>query len=59
MNNSLLIKIILISVIIIYIIIQLMNFYDIGQESYGIYLGFIIFIILSIIILPNSYPKIK
>ena len=47
-----------ISTVIIYAIIQIFNLYGIDFNSYGFYLFFYIFIILSIIILPNNYPSV-
>jgi hypothetical protein len=47
------------TLIFIYIIIQILNFYGIGTEYYGIYLGFLAFMLLSIIVLPNTYSTIK
>lgn len=38
---------------------QILNFYGIGQESYGIYLGFFLFMLLSIAILPNEDIALK
>lgn len=46
------------SIIFLYSLIQILNFYGIDQNSYIVYILFYIFIILSIIILPNNYPKI-
>lgn len=45
--------------IFLYIVTQILNFYGIGTESYGIYLGFIAFILLSIVILPNKDSTLK
>jgi hypothetical protein len=45
------------SIIFCYCIIQILQFYGINQDVYGIYLNFYILIILSIFILPNDYPK--
>ena len=59
MNTSTLVTFIGVTVIILYVLLQLFSFYGIGQSSYGIYLAFIIFIVLSIIILPNNYPTLK
>jgi hypothetical protein len=47
-----------ISIVFFYSLIQIMKFYGVGEDSYGIYLLFYIFIIISILILPNEYPKI-
>ena len=46
-----------ISLIFFYCLIQILKFYGVGPEVYGIYLYFYLFIILSILILPNEYPK--
>jgi hypothetical protein len=46
------------SVILFYSITQILKFYGIGEDIYGVYVLFYIFIIISIIILPNNYPKI-
>lgn len=52
------ITIIGISTIIFYSLIQVLKFYSVGEEVYGYYLLFYAFMILSVMILPNSYPKI-
>jgi len=46
------------SVIFFYRLTQILNFYGLGEDVYGIYILFYIFIILCILILPNDYPKI-
>jgi len=46
------------SIIFLYSIIQILNFYGIGEDTYGVYVLFYIFIIISLLILPNDYPKI-
>lgn len=46
------------SLIFLYSLIQIFKFYGIGQDVYGIYLAFYIFIMISIIVLPNKYPSI-
>jgi hypothetical protein len=38
---------------------QILNFYGIGQESYGIYLGFFLFMLLSMAVLPNQDITLK
>ena len=47
------------SLLFIYIITQILNFYGIGQESYGIYLGFFLFMLLSMAILPKQDKTLK
>ncbi len=46
------------SIIFLYILTQLLNYYGIKEDVYGIYILFYIFIILCILILPNDYPKV-
>lgn len=57
MSTSVILSIIGFSWILIYIIIQILTFYGIGSNVYGVYLAFFIFIILSIVVLPNTNPK--
>jgi hypothetical protein len=47
-----------ISILIFYSLIQIFTFFGISQDTYGVYLLFYVFLILSVIILPNEYPKI-
>ena len=46
------------SIILFYSITQILKFYGIGEDVYGVYILFYIFIVLTIIILPNDYPKV-
>jgi hypothetical protein len=46
------------SIILLYSLTQILKFYGIGEDVYGVYVLFYIFIIISIIVLPNDYPKI-
>jgi hypothetical protein len=46
------------SFIILYTIITILKFYGISENIYSIYLLFYIFIIISLIVLPNNYPHI-
>jgi hypothetical protein len=48
-----------VSLIFLYAVTQILNFYGIGTESYGIYLGFFAFILLSMLILPNTDKSLK
>jgi hypothetical protein len=52
------ITIIGISVVLLYCISQIMKFYGIGEETYGIYVAFYIMLLISIFILPNNYPSV-
>ena len=47
-----------ISIIFFYSLTQILKFYGVGEDVYGVYLLFYIFIIISILVLPNDYPKI-
>ena len=47
-----------IAIVIMYILVQILNFYGIGQDVYGIYLAFILFMILNFFMLPTKNAKI-
>jgi len=47
-----------ISIVFFYSLTQILNFYGIGQDIYGAYLLFYIFLIITVLILPNDYPKV-
>lgn len=47
-----------ISIIFFYCLTQILNFYGVSEDVYGVYILFYIFIILCILILPNNYPKV-
>lgn len=46
------------SIIFFYSLTQILNFYGLSEDVYGVYVLFYIFIILCILILPNDYPKV-
>jgi hypothetical protein len=46
------------SVIFFYSLIQILSFYGISEDVYGVYVLFYIFIIVCILVLPNDYPKV-
>jgi len=56
MNFESMLKGIAISLLIIYCLTQILNFYGIGINIYGSYLAFYAFLLLSTYILPTSYP---
>ena len=58
MSPASLISLIGFSVIFMYILIQILNFYGVTTDSYGTYVAFYIFMLLSIVILPNAIAKI-
>lgn len=45
------------SIVFFYSLIQIFKFYGVGEDIYGIYLLFYIFIIICILVLPNNNPK--
>jgi len=46
------------SIVFFYSLTQILKFYGVGEDVYGVYILFYIFIIISILILPSDYPKI-
>ena len=58
MNLANIITLLGISMIFFYSIIQILKFYGVKEENYGIYLLFYMFLILSIIVLPHDYPSV-
>ena len=47
-----------ISIIFFYCIVQILNFYELSISSYGVYLMFFMFMMVSYIILPHQYPTL-
>jgi len=47
-----------ISLILFYCITQILNFYGISTSTYGIYLVFFGFMIITFMILPHDYPSL-
>ena len=45
------------SIVFFYSITQILKFYGVGEDIYGVYILFYIFIIISILVLHNGYPK--
>ena len=46
------------SIVFFYSLTQILKFYGITEDMYGAYILFYIFLITSILILPNEYPKV-
>jgi hypothetical protein len=44
------------TIILYYSITQILKFYGVGEDVYGVYILFYIMIIISILVLPNEYP---
>jgi hypothetical protein len=45
------------SIVFLYSLIQILKFYGVDEDVYGVYVLFYIFIIISILVLPHDYPK--
>jgi hypothetical protein len=45
------------SIIFFYSLTQILKFYGIGEDVYGVYILYYIFIIISVLILPNDSPN--
>ena len=46
------------SVIVLYSVMQILKFYGVGEDVYGVYVLFYVFIISCVLVLPNDYPKV-
>jgi len=46
------------SIIFFYSLTQILKFYGISEDVYGVYILFYIFLVICILVLPNDYPKI-
>ena len=47
-----------ISIIFLYSLTQILKFYGVGEDVYGVYILFYIFIAISIVVLPKDYPNV-
>jgi hypothetical protein len=47
-----------ITIIMFYCLSQVLNFYGVGQDVYGVYALFYIFLIICMIVLPKDYPTV-
>jgi len=47
-----------VSIIFFYCASQILNFFGISQDVYGVYILFYVFLIVCILILPKDYPKV-
>jgi hypothetical protein len=48
-----------ISILLVYGLTRILEFYGIGINVYGSYIAFYFFILISSFILPREYPKIS
>lgn len=47
-----------VSVLVFYSVSKILQFYGIGENVYGVYMLFYMFIIALIMLIPNNYPDI-
>jgi hypothetical protein len=48
-----------ISILLVYGLTRILEFYGIGINIYGSYIAFYFFVLISSFILPRNYPKIS
>jgi hypothetical protein len=48
-----------ISILLVYGLTRILEFYGIGINVYGSYIAFYFFVLISSFILPREYPKIS
>ena len=48
-----------ISILLVYVLTRVLEFYGIGINVYGSYMAFYMFIMISLFILPRNYTTIK
>ena len=58
MKLSSIITLLGITILFVYCIIQILNFYGLSIGSYGVYLMFYVFMVISYIILPHQNPSL-
>lgn len=59
MKASSIISMLGIALLLFYGITRILEFYGIGINIYGSYVAFYIFILISILVLPNNYMNIS
>lgn len=59
MNTSSTITTLGLSLLLIYGLTKVLDFYGIGINMYGSYLAFYLFLLISVFILPNNYYKLN
>jgi hypothetical protein len=59
MSASSMITVIGISVLIVYGVTKILEFYSIGSNVYGSYIAFYFFMLISYYVLPRDYFNIK
>ena len=58
MSASKIITTIGITLLVIYCLTKVLDFYGIGISSYGSYLTFYLFLLLCTLVLPTQYPNL-
>ena len=46
------------SIIFFYSILQILKFYGVSEDVYGVYILFYIFMLVCVLVLPNDSPKV-
>ena len=59
MKSTTIITILSISILLVYGLTRIMEFYGIGINVYGSYIAFYFFLLLTAFILPRNYPSFK
>jgi hypothetical protein len=59
MSTSSIITTLGISILLVYGLIRILEFYGLGINMYGSYIAFYIFLLITSFILPHNYPKFK
>lgn len=59
MTTSSIITTLGISIVLVYGLTRILEFYGIGINVYGSYIAFYFFMLISSFILPREYPKIS
>jgi len=59
MKSTTIITILSISILLVYGLTKIMEFYGVGINVYGSYIAFYFFLLLTAFILPRNYPSFK
>ena len=58
MSTSSILTVLGLSILILYGVTRILEFYGIGINIYGSYMAFYVFLLISALVLPREYPKI-
>jgi hypothetical protein len=58
-NTSTIITSLGVSILLVYGITKVLEFYGVGINVYGSYLAFYFFLLITALVLPRNYPKFK